>query len=51
MYESPQLTDIGTLADLTQVSHNKIGHHSDAYSAVILEATGISVVGSLVDTP
>ncbi len=43
-YEAPQVTDLGSLAELTQ-SKNKIGAATDIYSA------NTPLVGSLVNYP
>jgi hypothetical protein len=46
-YETPSLVDLGTLAELTQGTFNKVGSTSDVFTVV---TNGI-VIGSLVTSP
>ncbi len=43
MYTPPSITELGTIADLTQQGLNKVGTTPDAFSDVV------PIIGSIVD--
>lgn len=47
MYESPRITELGSLAQLTQQTMNKVGSAPDQFTAI---TQGIAI-GSLVPAP
>ncbi len=46
-YEAPTIRELGSLAELTSQSFNKVGSASDAFS----QLTNNQVIGSLVNAP
>ena len=46
-YESPTVTDLGSLRDLTEQTFNKVGTTPDSFTVI---TNGI-VIGSLVNSP
>lgn len=45
-YETPVLTDLGSLTELTEQSFNKVGSDPDTFSAIVP-----TIVGSITGAP